>query len=200
MEKKSDKRKNIIILILFVLLLTTVVFIGYDKILKGNRESNNINNNCPICHECENNCQNLGEKINSFKEIKLTNENQTIRIGDRQFKIKIGTYNNSYGYLFIDDFLVNNGLENVYIGDSVNRIDGRVYLTDKFLFVTLESNTGEKIQFVQGEKDEIGINNNRYQMHDFKIVNGYLHAKSTNYDSEDLIIKYIDNTLIVVSA
>ena len=211
-EKNKGIGKNIIIAVLVVLLLIAGGYIGYDKFLKNNNESKNIDN-CPICEVCEkcetntnecnclNNSQNYGEKLSGFKEIKLTKENQTIKIGSREFKVKNGTYENVDGYLSIDDYVVNysHGLGKVHMG--------HLYLTDKFMFATSSSQDGDYIAYVKGEKNEIGINNNEYQMHDFKLVDGYLHASGHIFcgldgdcPDKDLIIKYIDNTLIVVPA
>ena len=210
-EKNKGTGKSIIIAILAVLLLAACGYIGYDKILKEEKDINDTVNNCPKCQECESstttcNCPNnnvdYGEKISSFKEIKLTDENQTIKIGDRQFKVKNGKYENVDGYLSINDYIVNYslGLGKVSIG--------HVYLTDKFIFSTGSAQDGEMIEYAIGEKDN-GIipNNNEYQMHDFKLVDGYLHASGHifcgldgNCPDKDLIIKYIDNTLIVVPA
>ena len=73
------------------------------------------------------------------------------------------------------------------------------------MFFTGVAQDGEMIQYVLGEKGEIIPNNNEYQMNSFKIVDGYLHASGHIFcgldgdcPDKDLLIKYIDNTLIVV--
>lgn len=50
-----------------------------------------------------------------------------------------------------------------------------------------------------------GFNNNEYQMQDFKLVDGYVRATGHVFcgpecaaTNENLVIKYIDNTLIVI--
>ena len=211
-EKNKGTGKNIVIAILFVLLLVAGGYIGYDKILKREKDINDTANDCPKCQECEsttsscncpNNNVNFGEKISSFKEIKLTSENQLVKIGNSQFKVKIVPDSNvtsyTFGYLSIDDYLVPYPSEKVGITNA--------YLTDKYIIFTQLGQGGEMIKFVQGERNKIGINNNQYQMHDFKIVDGYLHATGdtishldNNWQDKDLLIKYIDNTLIVVPA
>lgn len=54
MEKNNEKGKNIVIGILSVLLIISIIYIGYEKLLK--KESNNIVNNCKsISNETEKN-------------------------------------------------------------------------------------------------------------------------------------------------
>lgn len=135
---------------------------------------------------------NYGEKLSSFKEIKLTTENQIIKVGNREFKVKIDNLDN----LYVDDF-------------SRNHSVAHAYLTDKFILFTQQSQDGETFLLGLGNHGlgEVGTNDNEYQMHDFKLVDGYLHASGHffcgldgNCTDKDLIIKYIDNTLIVVPA
>ena len=82
---------KVIITILSVLVLCLAGFIVYEKTLNNNWNENT--NNCPKCENSSLNTNNYGEKISSFKEIKLTTENQTIKIGNRQIKIKIDDLN-----------------------------------------------------------------------------------------------------------
>ena len=206
-----EKNRKVIVGILGGLLLISLGFICYDKFLKKDDITKN-DCDCPKCQECDKvkecentplqcncpNVSNFGEKINSFKEIKLTATNQTIKIGSKTVKVKTGTYENNDGYLAIDDYIVNYPL-----GSGKVHVD-KAYITDKFIFFTGVAQDGEIIQYVLGEKGEIIPNNNQYQMHNFKIVDGYLHASGHifcgldgNCPDKDLLIKYIDNTLIV---
>ena len=172
MEKNNSK---VIITILSVLVLCLAGFIVYDKTLNNNSKENT---------------NNYGEKISSFKEIKLTTENQTIKIGNRQIKIKI----DDFGELFINDY------------DEKITVS-KAYLTDKFIFFTGFGQDGEMIRYFLNEHSnfENGFNNNEYQMQDFKLVDGYVRATGHVFcglecDATDknLVIKYIDNTLIVI--
>lgn len=67
-EKNKGTGKNIIIAVLVVLLLIAGGYIGYDKFLKNNNESQNIDNcpNCEVCEKCDTNvaecnCQSIGQ-------------------------------------------------------------------------------------------------------------------------------------------
>lgn len=185
MEKNNSK---VIITILSVLVLCLAGFIVYDKTLNNNSKENT--NNCPKCENSSSNTNNYGEKISSFKEIKLTTENQTIKIGNRQIKIKT----DDFGELFINDY------------DEKITVS-KAYLTDKFIFFTGFGQDGEMIRYFLNEHSNFGngFNDNEYQMQDFKLVDGYVRATGhvfcgldCNIINENLVIKYIDNTLIVI--
>ena len=87
-------------------------------------------------------------------------------------------------------------------------------LTDKFIFFTTAGNLSGAIMYaIDGEGLEITTNYNGYFADDFKIVSGYLHASGSIFcaDEEngvvsdeckgkDLLVKYANNTLIVIPA
>lgn len=202
MEKKS----KIIIAILTVVVLCLAGFIVYDKTLNsGNKTTVNPDNdqknendsktntdNCPKCEKCDNNSSNTnnnyGEKVTSLKEITLTTTNQTVTMGSTQYKVRKDANNK----LFINDYT-----NDIFVDHA--------YVTDKFIFFTVSGQVAEKIVFVQGENGKIGFNNNEYQMHNFKLTDGYIKTSGHIFcglecDTTDknLVIKYIDNTLIVI--
>jgi len=160
----------------------------------------NYVNNSIVVKECENVSINnsLGEKVNNLKNITLATTNQTIKVGKKEYKVR----KDSNNYL-----LVNDELARTFSGDEIS-VD-HVYLTDKFLFVTVVGQFNEWIQYALDEEGEVIANNNGAQMRNFKIADGYLHAvggvpEFNGYELDvvehDLLIKYIDNTLIVVDA
>ena len=212
---KSSKCSKIVIIILSVLLIGALGFIGYDKFINREKSIDSVpvttsnDKKCEECPKCTNNISecncptctsNLGEKISAVKELNISDKNQTIKIGKKEYKLR----EDNEGRLLINDEIVYNwGSNEVYIDD------GNVYLTDKFLFVTVIGQFDEWIYYALGEKGEIIANNNHVQMKNFKVIGGYLHATggsptTSDYDmyieKHDLLIKYIDNTLIVVDA
>ena len=204
MEKKNDI-KSLLLIIFTIIAVVLGGFIIYDKILNEKEEKKCQCEKCEVCEKCDDNktqcnCTNenvcLGERISSIKKIKLTNENQVIKVGNKKYKMKICSENNDYGeQLSIDDSCINISAYNVY-------------LTDKFVFTTVGGQIKESIEYALSENGEVVVNNNNSQMDNFRLVNGYLHADGGEvyYDQdlgikeEDLIIKFIDNTLIVVPA
>ena len=214
-SQSNDSKALIIIMALIIIGLAG--YIVYTKFIQKNDnpepKPNNTQEkecNCQKCEECEKcdsntsqcNCSNsttscLGDKITSLKKINLTTTNQDIKIGGKTFKIR----KNGDGVLYVND-------QEIYVEGSTFVADN-VYLTDKYLFATVVGQFNEGIWYAIGEQGEIGINNGGYTMQDFKVVDGYLHATggipySNGYDLDvdmkDLLIKFIDNTLIVTYA
>ena len=214
----SQSNNNKVLIIVMALIIAGLAgYIVYTKFIQKNDNSepkpNNTQekeSNCQKCKECEKcdsnvsqcNCSNsitscLGDKITSLKKINLTTTNQDIKIGGKTFKIR----KNSDGTLYVND-------QEIYDEGSAFVPDS-VYLTDKYLFATVVGQFNEAIWYAFGEQGEIGVNNGGYTMQDFKVVNGYLHATGgipyesgydLDVDMKDLLIKFIDNTLIVTYA
>ena len=190
MEKEKNNSGLIaLVIVLFLLVLGLGGYIVYDKVL-SNKETPVIDTTNDNVGDIDNNYAIYGEKISSLEEINLTTTNQEIKIGEKTFNIR--TDDNSRGF-YINDVEIN----------DVHLISN-VYLTDKYLFVVSPGRDERGISYAISEQGKVAINVNNYYTHDFKLVDGHLHAKgatgSDNYDysnEKDLIIKYIDNTLIV---
>ena len=206
MEK--EKKQNLLITILSVITVLLLCMLIY--LLFFNKKEELKPTECPKCQECTkcesqtcncpNNTTNLGEKVGSIKKINITDKNQTFKVGKKEYKIRKGTGDN-YDKLSINDYFVKISFSTDEIGFS------HAYLTDKFIIFTSDAQDGEMICYVQGENGEIVANNNEYQMNSFKVVDGYLYAKGHVFEGvdagskdKDLLIKYIDNTLIVTES
>ena len=219
MEEKVNNQQNsssnkAIIIVLVLIILGLLGFMVYDKFLqKDTKPGTNTQEkdcNCPKCEECQK-CEecpkctnnsttttsNLGEKVTSIKKLSLSTSNQVIKIGEKSYKIRI----NDEGELIVDD----NKALSVH-GDSFSPFT--VYLTDKFLFATIDGQYKETIYYALGENGKISINDNDSQMDNFRIVDGYLRAdggavqsggQEISWKEENLIIKFIDNKLVVTS-
>lgn len=216
MKKEKNALTNILLIITLIAVLCLGGLIVYDKILKKEesypiceKDDNKAKTDCPVCEKCENgvsqcncpnNSQSFGETISSLEEIKLTEKNQIVKIENQQLKIKLGTYDKQSDVLAVNDYYVKKNANAVHVD--------RAYLTDKFMFFTGISQDGEMIDYAIDKNGyEIVVNNNQYQVHGFNIVNGYLHTKGHifcglggNCPDKDLLIKYIDNTLIVIES
>ena len=195
MEKNNSK---VIITILSVLVLCLAGFIVYDKTLNNNSKENT--NNCPKCENSSSNTNNYGEKISSFKEIKLTTENQTVTIGSTKYKVRM----DKDGNLFMNDVAAKNfKQENIKVN--------KAYLTDKFIFFTSFAQLDDIIVFAQGEKAKINVNNNGFSLSNFKLVDGYVHATGhliagfDNFTNNNVVVEYNVDTfgtlnLVVIPA
>ena len=195
MEKNNSK---VIITILSVLVLCLAGFIVYDKTLNNNSKENT--NNCPKCENSSSNTNNYGEKISSFKEIKLTTENQTVTIGSTKYKVRM----DKDGNLFMNDVAAKNfNQENIKVN--------KAYLTDKFIFFTSLAQLDDIIVFAQGEKAKIDVNNNGFSLSNFKLVDGYVHATGhlmagfDNFTNNNVVVEYNVDTfgtlnLVVIPA
>ena len=195
MEKNNSK---VIITILSVLVLCLAGFIVYDKTLNNNSKENT--NNCPKCENSSSNTNNYGEKISSFKEIKLTTENQTVTIGSTKYKVRM----DKDGNLFMNDVAAKNfNQENIKVN--------KAYLTDKFIFFTSPTQLDDTIVFAQGEKAKIDVNNNGFSLSNFKLVDGYVHATGhliagfVNFTNNNVVVEYNVDTfgtlnLVVIPA
>lgn len=195
MEKNNSK---VIITILSVLVLCLAGFIVYDKTLNNNSKENT--NNCPKCENSSLNTNNYGEKISSFKEIKLTTENQTVTIGSTKYKVRM----DKDGNLFMNDVAAkNSNQENIKVN--------KAYLTDKFIFFTSPTQLDDTIVFAQEEKAKINVNNNGFSLSNFKLVDGYVHATGhlmagfDNFTNNNVVVEYNVDTfgtlnLVVIPA
>lgn len=209
-EQKNSSNKAIII-VLVLIIIGLLGFIVYDKFLqKDTKPETNMQEkecNCPKCEESKENensstSSDFGEKITSLKKITITEKNQTIKIGKKEYNVR---RDNEYNLLINDNYIYKDGIE---IGIDANE-NGHLYLTDKFMFLTNPAQMEEYLEYAIDENGKIDIiNDNFLQMKDFKIVNSYLHASGCFAKTDekalelyceysDVIIKYADNKLIV---
>ncbi len=215
-----EKRNNLYLtlsIILSALVLLLGGFIVYDKVFRKNESSDNINsfrkceniNTKCECSDCPN--SSLEEKVTNLKRIELTNVNQEINIDGKKFKIK--------NYITVDGlFLTINDSIQEALDTQISSADF-VYVTDKYAIFTVNAQDWETITYAidktgaplsinsNSNDDPTGEKNGEYQMHDFKIVDGYLHASGHVFcgldgdcPDKDLLIKFIDNALIVTEA
>ena len=187
---------NVLIIIMALIILGLAGYIVYTKFIQKS-ENSELKPNDTQEKECNCSTSCLGEKITSVKEIKLTTTNQDIKIGEKTYKIKT----DDEGILYIDN-------EKVYVYGN-DFAPSNVYLTDKYLFSTVAGQFYESIMYAIDEQGKIGVGSDDYTMENFKVVDGYLHATGgkivfggldLGVDMKDLLIKYIDNNLIITYA
>ena len=221
LKKNNEKKKIIIVVLIFVATLFAIMAIlSYLGIINNNSNDKNSGtdtNNCQ-CEKCEKQecqCDNtptdcncpkcpnytgcLGEKISFIKEIKLTDKNQTVKVGKKEYKIRLGTEVSNHSNVddFYDEYLIINNMMAISNLDSDPISVDHTYVTDKYIIFTADGQRGEWFAYVIGEQDEIHFvfdgnipSDSRY-MNDFHVVDGYLYT-------DEFLIKYIDNVLLVV--
>ncbi len=202
-----EKKKNLLIVFLSIVIVLLLCVLAYLLFFNKKEELKPVDNKpCEVCQKCEEkecpkcdnkttqcNCSDvyLGEKVASVKELKLTQTNQNVKVGNKTYKVKIDDSNK----LYVDDYNVGG---DIYAD--------HLYLTDKFAFFTVIGQYNEYISYSLSEKGRVGISDNGCTMGKFKVVDGYLHATGgteigfEEWEDKDLLIKYIDNTLIVTYA
>lgn len=209
------KNTQLVVIVVFAILTFLLGgFIVYDKVLK--KDNNDIVQNecnCPICTS-------NGPRINSLMEFKLTNDNQIVKVGNKELKLRRGTFNDKDDILFINDNVVsNNYRRSGYVGAGPKEVEVDAYVTDRFVIFLGYDQYGYGIRYAFGENGkQIGWNENGYVFSDLKLNDGVLTAKGTycefiptgtyegrdtfkeNWITENVIFKYIDNTIIIVKA
>ena len=198
-EESKNCSKTLIILIIVCITLSIITlgivvydnFIRSDTILKpisGSNEENKETNNNDISY------------VKELKDIAITDVNKSVKLGNRDFKVKTGSKDNQDYVLFINDKVVSK--DNKFIHAD------KAYVTDKYILFTSAGQNGQLIVYaIDSEGKEISVkNDNQYQMNNFKIVSNILHAQGDKFcfddcgPEHDIMILYIGNSLVVAFA
>lgn len=199
--KSSDKFRMMFMVILLLLLIVPLGFISYDKFF--NKEKPPVSTPTPLATG-----EIMEDKITRLNRIVITEDDQTVGIDGKEYKLK-KEISVDGAYLLIDDAIR-------YVFDMETAYADFAYITNKFIIFTLAAQDGEIISYAINKDDsEIGINDcadpkgdncdeNRYQMHDFKLVDGNIEASGHVFCGLDgdcpdkkLVINYSNNTITV---
>ena len=190
-ELNNNSRNKLIIVILGVVLVGALGFICYDKFINNEKPpiptpvvipSNDVDK----------------DKITTLKKVTITDIDQIVNIGEKEFKIrKETTIDGSF-------LLIDNDIRN--IGDMETVYADFAYATNKFMFFTIIGQDGELISYaIDSTGKEITFNDNKYQMQDIKLVDGNLEASGHIFCGLDgdcpdkkLQIKYENNAITVL--
>ena len=197
LEVKSNNSSKIIIVILAVLLVGALGFICYDKFI--NKEKPPIPTPIPSNNNESNTDDN---EIKYLKSLDLTDENQTIQIGGKSFKLHVEDFDEyDPGKLFINDTLIK---ENEFDGILAEI----VYYTNEFAFFVAkgQSNNYYISYAIDRYGNKLDIKGDSYQMEGFKLNNGIITAtgaiccdatETTDSKIKTLSINYVNNSIIV---
>ena len=187
----------ILIIVCITLSIITLGIVVYDKFIRsdtilkpisGSNEENKETNNNDISY------------VKELKDIAITDVNKSVKLGNRDFKVKTGSKDNQDYVLFINDKVVSK--DNKFIHAD------KAYVTDKYILFTSAGQNGQLIVYaIDSEGKEISVkNDNQYQMNNFKIVSNILHAQGDKFcfddcgPEHDIMILYIGNSLVVAFA
>ena len=207
-DNLNDSNIKSLLTIIFTIGMVLICMLGYKLFLESpySYALPSIECNCPKCQACESassqcnyaNATSVGEKVTTLKKMEVTEANQSIKIGGKTFNIR----KDSDGALYVDDEKVISRHGDEYYADYL-------YLTDKFAIFTNGAQFKEYIGYALSETGAVAIIDGERQMDNFKLVNGYLHAKGgiptfnaidLNIEEKDLVIKLVDNILTVAEA
>ena len=185
---KSSNSSKIIIAILAILLIGTLSFICYDKFINKEKPPVTPTNTTNTTDNTKDDKSSL-TVLNSFE---LTNENQSIKIGNNTFNVRIPALHE--GVLYINDQEYNYGADYVYV-------------TDNFAFFTQLGQFNSSIEYAIDENgNAIKLEVGNYYIHDMHIENGMIVGKGMDViealDKEisndiDLILKYENGVLSI---
>ena len=186
---KVNSYSKLIIVILSILLIGAIGFICYDKFI--NTEKPPVSTPVPSNDVDEN-------KITSFKKVTITDNDQIINIGEKEFKIKKETTIDG-SFLLIDDTIQ-------YVDDMETAYADFAYVTNKYIIFTIIGQDGELISYaINNDGKKINTNDNKYQMQDIKNVDGTIVARGHIFcgldgdcPDKELLIKYENNTITVL--
>ncbi len=177
-EKKKSNTMLIIFTIVIMILLLAIILYG----VLGNKKDD------PVDKEPET-IVNV-DKITTVDKIEITDTDKTIYIDTKEYKVKRETTVDGE-FLLIDDNIVERD-------DSTTVFAQTVYVTNKFAIFTAVAQDWESVMFAM-DKDgnKLTVNDNEYQIHDLKVLDGELHASGHIFcgldgdcPDQDLLIKY----------
>ena len=200
---KNNGKVIIVLMVICVLLsIGTLGITIYDRffrneilepvILKPIDLNGLVNND-----SCQCNCPNcsLGTTVDKLEEVKINNNNQILKLGNKEYKIR----QDENSVLYINDEQVKRRGNLIHAQTA--------YLTNKFIFFTSIAQNGLVIEYAIDENNrEIIVNNNNYQLYEISYKDNLLQAIGDEFCFDDcgsekkLVIKYIDHTIIVTLA
>lgn len=195
MEKENKTlqsySKTLIILMIFCVLLSvaTLAVVVYDRFIDKHEELETTILK-PIGGSVKKN-------NDTFEVINMTKENQTVKIGKKEFKIKNDNSGEDGDILFINNQVVRQHGKNIY--------SERAYVTDDIIIFTIIGQCGEKIVYVINEDGKEISFSSQYQLNNLHLEDGALYAQGIvctgePYPKDDVVLKYANGLLNVQKA
>lgn len=177
MEEK--KKKMIIPVLVFALVLIAALVVLYFCNNKGKSENTKGNNDKPS----------INEKITTVSKITIKDTDQVVKIGEKEFKIRKET-NVDGSFLLINDKTINTDDGGTIYADTA-------YVTNKFIIFTVIGQELDDIVYaIDQDGNKIKIEDNKYQIHDLKVVNEHLQASGHIFCGLDKDCKDVDLDII----
>ncbi len=201
-KKRSCSKMLMILMVVCVLLsLATLGIVAYDKYIRSDDLEH------PILKPISGNKEDAKDKsnndityVNNLSNFAITDVNQSVKLGNREYKVKTGSQDKEDYVLFINDKVISK--DNNFVHAD------QVFVTDKYALFTSAGQYGLSIVYaIDNEGNELTIkNDNQIQMNSLKIVSGILHATGNkvcfeNCEPEhDIMVLYFGNSLIITFA
>lgn len=193
MNNNENVKKNnrMVTVILLILLLAAIGYIVYDKCIKMEKPSEMEPTN--VIERVK------SDKITSLKRVAITDKEEEINIDGNKYKIK-REISVDGAFLLIDDALKETENGSTIYADYA-------YVTNKYAIFTVIAQDWETIVYII-DKDgkQITFEDNDYQVHDFKIIDGNLETSGHIFcgldgdcPDKELIINYVDNSITVTT-
>ena len=203
LKRGNEKKKETIIVLIFILFF--VILVSLVFYLTMNRDNSNKINDGSSEKTISN--EKTAEPIiinnaliTKLERIEITDNDQIVKIGEKEYKIKKEITVDG-AFLLIDDAIRELwNLETAYAEYA--------YVTDKYILFTVTAQDWESITYaINEEGHQILTNDNEYQIHDLKIIDGVLHASGHIFcgadgdcPDKDLVIVYAEDKITVNEA
>lgn len=184
---KNMKTKTFVITFLICIIFFALGLICYDKLINKEKLPVTIPGDDVVV-----------DKVSSLDRLVINETNQIANVDGTEYKIRKELTVDG-AFLLINDEMRDVGGETTAYADFA-------YVTNKFIIFTIVAQDGEKISYIMDKGgSEITYNDNDYQMHDFKIVDGSVYASGHIFceldgdcPDKELVIKFENNTVDVI--
>ncbi len=186
MKNKSGSKIGIIILTL--ILIGAIGFVCYDKFFNTEK--------LPVPTPIQKDDKTSDNNITKLTRITITDTNQLVTIGNKEYNIKKEvTVDGAF-------LLINDAIQELWDMETVYA--DYAYVTNKYIIFTTKEDLETIVYAIDEEGNEIATNDNKYQVHDLKVTDNKVYAKGhvsceleDSCQEEELIITY-ENDIITV--
>ena len=191
LKRDNNKKMALIIILVFAMIL----MIGLIMLYFHNNKNTDSNTNNGNSNSSKNTT--VVDKITSVDKIAISDADQVVNLGGKDYKIK-KEISVDGSFLLINDKTINTDNGGTVYADNA-------YVTNKFIIFTIIGQELDEIVYAIDENgNKIEISDNKYQIHDLKVVNEHLQASGHIFcglDGDcpdvDLDIIYENNKIIV---
>ncbi len=211
-KEESKSRSKILVILMIICVVLSIITLGivvYDKFIRSDDLEHPLLK--PISgskEDANNKCDNDITYVEELKDIAITDVNQSVKLGNREFKVKTGSQDNQDYVLFINDKSVSKDNKFIYAD--------KAYVTDKYVLFTstIAYSFEQKISYaidIEGKEINVkGVNLSSFGgfvLQEIDTIDGILHASirsiqdpnqcASKIEFGDIMFLYIGNTLFI---